>query len=47
MTMVRPVGDAWVVEDNGRRIAQAPTEKEAEALEAQLVASWRFFPEPR
>ena len=39
MTMIRLVGDTWVVEDSGRRVAQANTRTEAEALEAQWLAS--------
>ena len=40
MTVVRRIGDTWVIEDSGRRIAQAETRIEAEALEAQWLAYW-------
>ena len=40
MTTIRLVGDTWVVEDSGRRVAQADTQNEAEALEAQWLASY-------
>ena len=39
MTVVRLVGDIWVIEDCGRRVAQADTRNEAESLEAQWLAS--------
>ena len=44
MTLVRFIGDTWVVEESGRRVAQAETRNEAEALEAQLLASWNRLP---
>jgi hypothetical protein len=44
MTLVRLIGDTWVVEESGRRVAQAETRNEAEALEAQWLASWHLLP---
>jgi hypothetical protein len=44
MTLVRLIGDTWVVEESGRRVAQAETRNEAEVLEAQLLASWHLLP---
>ncbi len=44
MTLVRLIGDTWVVEESGRRVAQAETRNEAEALEAQWLASWYLLP---
>ena len=43
MTLVRLIGDTWVVEESGRRVAEA-TRNEAEALEAQWLASWHLLP---
>ena len=45
MTLVRLIGDDWGRrEESGRRVAQAETRNEAEALEAQWLASWHLLP---